>query len=442
MPITLSCECGKKLRVKDELAGRKVKCPGCGKVLIIPSAEENKVIPFQDEPEQKPRPAPTQKPLAAPSGPRRTGMSRETLDRYGDILTRETPGISLRDYSYWLLLLAFIPLAFTLVQEDSEDVESKLDRTLEKATADEQARIMRILMRVEDGQDVDDDEFFAVLPDGRFDGAHLPHKTWMHWLYGGLAGVGFFVLFLLLFRLGQAEPLHLIFVGLFTGTIGIILLLFFQLVAEVTQGGILVSRNIIIMILFWIAWGIGFSYRAALSADTGFFLSFIGFTFGVGLCEEVVKALPLIWHFRRKGELDGRGACLWGLASGAGFGVAEGIMYSADFYNGVQSGGIYIVRFVSCVALHAIWTGSVAMFIYKYSHFLEGDFEWYDWIPRVILLVSVPMLLHGLYDVLLKKEMGGLALVAALASFAWFAWLVETSRGAEEKPVKRRLRHA
>jgi phage FluMu protein Com len=38
MPITFSCNsCNKKLRVKDELAGRKVKCPGCATVLQVPA---------------------------------------------------------------------------------------------------------------------------------------------------------------------------------------------------------------------------------------------------------------------------------------------------------------------------------------------------------------------------------------------------------------------
>ncbi len=36
MSISLSCECGRALRVKDEAAGRKVRCPGCGNVLPVP----------------------------------------------------------------------------------------------------------------------------------------------------------------------------------------------------------------------------------------------------------------------------------------------------------------------------------------------------------------------------------------------------------------------
>lgn len=37
MPVSLSCDCGKKLKVKDELAGKKIRCPGCSDVLIVPA---------------------------------------------------------------------------------------------------------------------------------------------------------------------------------------------------------------------------------------------------------------------------------------------------------------------------------------------------------------------------------------------------------------------
>ena len=36
MPIKVACACGKKLAVKEELAGKKVKCPACQKLLSIP----------------------------------------------------------------------------------------------------------------------------------------------------------------------------------------------------------------------------------------------------------------------------------------------------------------------------------------------------------------------------------------------------------------------
>jgi hypothetical protein len=36
MPIPFGCECGKRLQAKDEFAGKKMRCPGCGKLLVIP----------------------------------------------------------------------------------------------------------------------------------------------------------------------------------------------------------------------------------------------------------------------------------------------------------------------------------------------------------------------------------------------------------------------
>jgi len=38
MPIKVSCQCGKKLTAKDALAGKRVKCPGCGAPLQVPPA--------------------------------------------------------------------------------------------------------------------------------------------------------------------------------------------------------------------------------------------------------------------------------------------------------------------------------------------------------------------------------------------------------------------
>ncbi len=36
MAITVTCQCGKKLGVKDDMAGKKVKCPACQSVLTVP----------------------------------------------------------------------------------------------------------------------------------------------------------------------------------------------------------------------------------------------------------------------------------------------------------------------------------------------------------------------------------------------------------------------
>ena len=41
MPISLSCQqCGRNLRVKDELAGMQIYCPDCKGILTVPRANE------------------------------------------------------------------------------------------------------------------------------------------------------------------------------------------------------------------------------------------------------------------------------------------------------------------------------------------------------------------------------------------------------------------
>jgi len=49
MAITLSCTCGKTLRVPENLAGKKGKCPACGAVLEIPT-DVPELAPLEAEP--------------------------------------------------------------------------------------------------------------------------------------------------------------------------------------------------------------------------------------------------------------------------------------------------------------------------------------------------------------------------------------------------------
>jgi RsiW-degrading membrane proteinase PrsW (M82 family) len=114
---------------------------------------------------------------------------------------------------------------------------------------------------------------------------------------------------------------------------------------------------------------------------------------------------------------------IWGLASGAGFGIAEGIMYSASYYNGIYGLEAYLVRFLSCVALHAIWAGSSAVLLYIRRDLFDKVENWYEWIFPIIFVIGVPALLHGLYDTCLKKDMNGVALLVAFASFGYLAFL-------------------
>src|SRR5262245_3346308 len=38
MSVQLSCSCGKLLRVRDDLAGKRIKCPSCGASLFVKEA--------------------------------------------------------------------------------------------------------------------------------------------------------------------------------------------------------------------------------------------------------------------------------------------------------------------------------------------------------------------------------------------------------------------
>jgi hypothetical protein len=96
---------------------------------------------------------------------------------------------------------------------------------------------------------------------------------------------------------------------------------------------------------------------------------------------------------------------------------------------------VYVVRFLSCVALHAVWTGSVGLTLHRRRAWFEGAERWYQYGFAVVRTVAVPMVLHGLYDTLLKKGMSGWALAVAGVSFLYLAYQVERQRGEEKGRV-------
>src|SRR6266436_2332449 len=56
MTILLSCECGKKLRAREEWRGTKVKCPACGTIMLIPENPPPETRSRSPSP-SKPKPA-------------------------------------------------------------------------------------------------------------------------------------------------------------------------------------------------------------------------------------------------------------------------------------------------------------------------------------------------------------------------------------------------
>jgi hypothetical protein len=69
MALLLICKCGARLRMKDELAGKRVKCPGCGQVQAVPSpAGVKHAGRIQAQPKPPPRKSGATAAAAAPGG--------------------------------------------------------------------------------------------------------------------------------------------------------------------------------------------------------------------------------------------------------------------------------------------------------------------------------------------------------------------------------------
>lgn len=120
-----------------------------------------------------------------------------------------------------------------------------------------------------------------------------------------------------------------------------------------------------------------------------------------------------------------------GLASGAGFGIAEGIIYCGDFYNGIMGPGVYYVRFISCVALHSVWSALAAITVFQN----RGRFVAADGIGALLGCalhsITLAAVLHGFYDTLLKKECSFLALLLAAGSVLLLAYRIQAMRRLE-----------
>jgi RsiW-degrading membrane proteinase PrsW (M82 family) len=397
----VTCSCGARLSAPDALIGKLVKCPKCASPVRVAVAEP--------EIDLLPEPAPTA--AVAPVPPPRAALPRRIVP------PQPPPVPAWKLLGRWALALALLPLFFSLFTRS--DAKQRFEKMIES-----DPKLQAQIALLENKPNAKDDDVFELFPENRVTGALLARSSKVHWFFALISAAAFWGFLLLVYPMGNASPKALWAVGLFTGTVGILLLLGVQLAAQHSQGVWVHGRSILV-IAFYIIKFIGFSYHAALDPDNGFILSMVGFTFGVGFCEEVCKLLPLLWHYKRAAKLDLSGAVVWGLASGVGFGVSEGITYSSDSYNGIHTGEVYIIRFVSCVALHAIWNGFSSVLLWNWQTDLDEIESWYGWFLPLFKIAGVSMVLHGFYDTALKKDHDVIALLTALVSLGAFFWLYE-----------------
>jgi RsiW-degrading membrane proteinase PrsW (M82 family) len=132
---------------------------------------------------------------------------------------------------------------------------------------------------------------------------------------------------------------------------------------------------------------------------------FIGFIFGVGVCEELTKIVPLLIFAGRKAH-TAKSMIFMGIISGFGFAIAENINYAKRFglqmkaFSGLNTEmtiikyaellSIQLLRFISLPLLHAAWSGIFAWFIWNY--FTKKNFS-YVWVGLFFTAI-----LHGLYN--------------------------------------------
>jgi protease PrsW len=123
-----------------------------------------------------------------------------------------------------------------------------------------------------------------------------------------------------------------------------------------------------------------------------------GFTLGVGFMEESIKALPLLFLIRRAKEpLVPQTLVFYGLISGIGFGVLEGVLYQTTTNTTLAYNDAFfmnIARLTSLPFLHAIWCGIAGYFL-SFAHLFPKYRR-----SLYVLAVGIPAILHGLYDTL------------------------------------------
>lgn len=159
----------------------------------------------------------------------------------------------------------------------------------------------------------------------------------------------------------------------------------------------------------------------------------LAYVFAVGLPEELCKALPLLVLLKKSDPLPPQVMLFYGLMSGLGFGIYEGVNYQMDRnFRYASSGGEYyllnVIRLTTLPFLHAMWTGIAGYFI--------GFAGLYPRRQRGLIVagIGLPAVLHGLYNTFNQSIIGlGFALLSVLALNLYLARSVEFEEALIEK---------
>ncbi len=138
--------------------------------------------------------------------------------------------------------------------------------------------------------------------------------------------------------------------------------------------------------------------------ETVFPFNMIGYIFGVGFTEELVKLLPLlIICYCSKEPLIPQTLVYYGLMSGIAFGVFEGVQYQMGVNAELEYSSSFfmnIARLTSLPFLHAIWCAIAGYFISFANLYPKYRISLY------FLAVAIPAVIHGLYDTFCGSYLG------------------------------------
>lgn len=170
----------------------------------------------------------------------------------------------------------------------------------------------------------------------------------------------------------------------------------------------------------------------------------LGFVLGVGLLEELCKALPVYLLLLRPGKLNNpQTSAFYGAMSGLGFAIAEGAAYSLRYAFGLSRGeiglGSYVaantIRFVSLPLFHAILAGIVGYFmgLAAINPSRQGAI--------LVIGISIASLLHGLYNTFAAGVLGpfmiGFSIVLFVSYLRRSKQMIEEMQEAEWKQLNK-----
>src|SRR5262249_532909 len=130
-----------------------------------------------------------------------------------------------RSIARWSLLAALLPLAFYTFSAP-DDIKGRIEET--------KREYPELAKKFDRGSARDVEQIFQQIPSHRLVGPALSRNTWGHWIVAILSALLFWEFILIVQPMGNSTSRQLWAVGIFTGTIGIFMLLVVQVAAMVS----------------------------------------------------------------------------------------------------------------------------------------------------------------------------------------------------------------